>query len=100
MELQERGRYEMTCIYMHLCGHVYEFTKVQPVQLTSFIVSDTKVCRGQVDVHIMLEDLLKETLPLSQFELLGDVHIWEPLAALSLRWQSQTEEPGVRYQLK
>lgn len=34
-------------------------------RLTSLIVSDAKVCRRQVGVHIVLEDLLKETLPLS-----------------------------------
>lgn len=76
-------------VNMHLCVHLYGFTKVPRVQLTSFIVSDTKVCRGQVDVHIVLEDLLEETLPLSQFELLCYVHIWEPVATLSLRWQTQ-----------
>lgn len=37
----------------------------------------------------MLEDLLEEALPLSQFELLCYVHIWKPVAALSLRWQLQ-----------
>lgn len=70
---------------VHLCVRVY----VPPVQLTPLIVPDAKVRRGQVDVHIMLEDLLKETLSLSQLELLCRVHIWEPLATLRLRWQSK-----------
>ncbi len=59
--------------------------KETPVQLTSFVVSDAKVCRGKVHVHIMLEDLLEETLPLSQLELLCCIHILEPLAKLRLR---------------
>lgn len=47
---------------------------------------DAKVRRGQVDVHIVLEDLLKEALPLSQFELLCHLCVGEPLAVLSVRW--------------
>lgn len=81
-------------LYMnvHLCVHVYGFTKVPPVQLTPLIVSDAKVRRGQVGVHIMLEDLLEETLSLSQLELLWRIHIWEPLATLRLRWQSKQKD--------
>lgn len=37
----------------------------KPVQLTPLIVSDAQVRRGQVDVHVMLEDLLEETLSFS-----------------------------------
>lgn len=47
--------------------------------------------RGQVDVHVVLEDLLEEALPVPQFELLGHVHVWKPLAALALRWRSPQE---------
>lgn len=61
-------------------------------QLTSLVVSDAKVRWGQVDIHVMLEDLLEEALPLSQLELLCRVHIWEPLATLGLRWQSQQKD--------
>lgn len=60
--------------------------KALPLQLTSLVVADAEVCRGQVDVHVVLEDLLKEALPLSQFELLGHVHLGDPLAMLSVRW--------------
>lgn len=59
--------------------------------LTSLVVSDTEVRRGQVDVHVVLEDLLEEALPLPYFELLGHVHLWKPLAALTLRWRSTQE---------
>lgn len=48
--------------------------------------------RRQVDVHIVLEDLLKETLPLSQFELLCHVHVGEPLAMLGVRWQAEQKK--------
>lgn len=47
----------------------------------------------------MLEDLLEETLSLSQLELLCCVYIWEPLATLGLRCQSQQEGQDVTYQL-
>lgn len=75
--------------YPHFYVSVHLFTELPPVQLTSLVVSDTEVCRGQVDVHIMLEDLLEETLSLSQLELLRCIHIREPLASLGLGWQTQ-----------
>lgn len=56
--------------------------------------------RGQVDVHIVLEDLLKEALPLSQFELLCHLHVGEPLAVLGVRWQTEQEKPGVKWSSK
>lgn len=70
---------------------------VLPFKLTSLVVSDTKVRRGQVDVHVMLEDFLEETLPLPQFKLLRRVHIEIPLTALGLRWKQdgKTDETSV-----
>lgn len=62
-----------------------ESIKALQVQLTSLVVVDAKVRRGQVDAHIVLEDLLKEVLPLSQFELLRHLHVGEPLAVLGVR---------------
>lgn len=72
--------------------HISVLTEMPPVQLTSLVVPDTKVCRGQVDIHIVLEDLLEETLSLSQLERLRCIHIWEPLASLGLRWQIQQKD--------
>lgn len=66
-------------------------TNLQVKLLTSLVVSDAEVGRRQVDVHVVLEDLLEEALPLPQFELLGHVHFWKPLAALTLRWRSTQE---------
>lgn len=43
----------------------------------------------------MLKDLLKEALPLSQFELLCHVHISQPLAVLGVRWQAQQNKSQV-----
>lgn len=65
---------------------VHVIIEMPPVQLTSLVVSDTKVSRRQVDVHVMLEDLLEETLSFSQLELLPRIYIWQPLATLSLGW--------------
>lgn len=66
-------------------------TNLQVKVLTSLVVSDTEVRRRQVDVHVVLEDLLEEALPLPQFELLGHVHLWKPLATLTLRCRSTQE---------
>lgn len=52
--------------------------------------------RGQVDVYIVLEDLLKEALSLSQFDLLCHLHVGEPLAVLGIRWQTEQQKPGVK----
>lgn len=76
---------------------VTESIKALQVQLTSPVVADAKVCRGQVDVYIVLEDLLKEALPLSQFELLCHVHVGEPLAVLGVCWQTEQEKPGDKW---
>lgn len=62
-----------------------ESVKALQVQLTSLVVVDAKVRRGQVDAHVVLEDLLEEALPLSQFELLRHLHVGEPLAVLGVR---------------
>lgn len=59
------------------------------VQLTSPVVSDAQVCRGQVDVHFVLEDLLEEALSLPKLELLRWLHVWRPLGMLRLCWESQ-----------
>jgi hypothetical protein len=42
-----------------------------PIALTSLIVMNMQMGRGQVDVHIVLKYLFKEALSLSQFQLLG-----------------------------
>lgn len=76
---------------------ITESIKALQVQLTPLVVMDAKVRRGQVDIHIMLEDLLKEALPFSQFELLCHLRVGEPLAVLSVRWQKEQEKPGVKW---
>jgi hypothetical protein len=55
-----------------------------------------QVGRGQVDIHIVLKDLLKEALSLPQFHLLGCVHSWDPLSMFGLRWHREQQNISVR----
>lgn len=53
----------------------------------TFPAVDLQVSRGQVVVHILLVDLLKEALPLPQLEVLGGVVVQQPLGVVCLRWR-------------
>lgn len=56
--------------------------------LTSLVI-DLQMCGGEVHVHVVLEDLLKEALSLPQLQLLGRIHVRNPLSVLSFRWRTE-----------
>jgi len=57
-------------------------------KLTSLIIY-LQVCRGEVDIHIVLKHLLKESLSLSQPHLLGRLCVRDSLCMFCLRYQQK-----------
>lgn len=56
--------------------------------LTSFIIY-LQVWRGEINVHVVLERLLKEALSFSELQLLGRIHVREPPSVLCFSWEKK-----------